>query len=203
MIQDILDQFQDAPFDEKVQVFNAITQQLYDFLGLNHPCLNTQLVPIDSVRGNDYNPNKVAPPEIRLLDLSIAKDGLTMPVVACKSGEGYEVVDGFHRRTRCEANKRIRNSLHGYLPISIMNKPIEDRVAATVRHNMARGAHQVELSAKLVVFLRKHNWTNERIGMELGMEADEVLRMKQVTGLREAFQDREFSKSWEVEFRDD
>jgi hypothetical protein len=91
----------------------------------------------------------------------------------------------------------INESLHGYLPVSKLNKNIEDRITATVRHNMARGTHQVELSAKLVTMLKKHNWTNARIGIELGMDADEVLRLKQITGLAEAFSNEEFSKSWE------
>lgn len=195
-----LEQYKDADFDTKVEVFNRLTQELYDFLGVQHPTLNVQLVKVDSVIGNDYNPNKVAPPEMKLLKLSIRKDGLTMPVVVCdtpKAAYPYTVVDGFHRTTVVQHNKDISDSLHGYIPVSRLNKDIEDRITATVRHNMARGTHQVELSAKLVTMLKKHNWTNARIGMELGMDADEVLRLKQITGLAEAFKDQEFSKSWE------
>lgn len=190
----------DMPFDEKVRVFNTITQELYDWLGVDHPTLNVQLVPADMVQGNDYNPNKVAPPEMKLLKLSIKKDGLTMPVVVCDtpdSSHPYTVVDGFHRTSVVQNDKAVSQSLHGYVPVSRLNKSIEDRITSTVRHNMARGTHQVELSAKLIVLLRKHNWTNARIGMELGMDADEVLRLKQITGLAEAFKDEEFSKSWE------
>lgn len=190
----------DLPFDEKVKIFNEITQELYEWLGIKHPSLNVQLVPADEVAGNDYNPNKVAPPEMKLLKLSIRKDGVTMPVVVCDTPADeehpYTVVDGFHRTTVIKTDKDIRESLHGYVPVSRLNKSLEDRITATVRHNMARGTHQVELSAKLVVLLKKHNWTNARIGMELGMDADEVLRLKQITGLAEAFKDEEFSKSW-------
>jgi ParB-like chromosome segregation protein Spo0J len=184
---------------EKVQVYNELSQQLYDWLGMQHPALNIQLVPVDQVKANDYNPNKVAPPEMELLALSIKKDGLTMPVVAARSGNEFVVVDGFHRRTQVANNKTINQSLNGYLPISLLDKSIEDRITSTVRHNMARGSHQVELSAKLVTLLKKHNWTNERIGKELGMDPDEVLRLKQITGLAEAFSDHEFSKAWDVE----
>ena len=184
---------------EKVQIYNELSQQLYDWLGMQHPALNIQLVPVDQVKANDYNPNKVAPPEMELLALSIKKDGLTMPVVAARSGNDFVVVDGFHRRTQVANNKAINQSLNGYLPISLLNKSIEDRITSTVRHNMARGSHQVELSAKLVTLLKKHNWTNERIGKELGMDPDEVLRLKQITGLAEAFSDHEFSKAWDVE----
>ena len=196
MIEEIT---KDMPFDEKVAIFNQITQELYDWLGVNHPTLNVQLVKSDDVIGNDYNPNKVAPPEMKLLKLSIRKDGLTMPVVVCdtpKEKHPYTVVDGFHRTTVAQSDKGVRESLHGYLPVSRLNKGLEDRITSTVRHNMARGTHQVELSAKLVTMLKKHNWTNARIGMELGMDADEVLRLKQITGLAEAFKNEEFSKSW-------
>lgn len=198
MIEDLL---KEIPFDEKVKVFNKITQELYDWLGVNHPALNVQLVPADKVIGNDYNPNKVAPPEMKLLKLSIKKDGVTMPVVVCDTPENkkypYTVVDGFHRTTVIQHDKDINASLHGYVPVSRLNKSLDDRITSTVRHNMARGTHQVELSAKLVTMLKKHNWTNARIGIELGMDADEVLRLKQITGLAEAFKDEEFSKSWE------
>lgn len=197
MIESILS---DMPFDEKVKVFNEITQELYEWLGVKHPALNVQLVPADKVVGNDYNPNHVAPPEMKLLKLSIRKDGVTMPVVVCDTPENkkypYTVVDGFHRTTVIQHDKEINESLHGYVPVSRLNKSLEDRITSTVRHNMARGTHQVELSAKLVTMLKKHNWTNVRIGIELGMDADEVLRLKQITGLAEAFKDEEFSKSW-------
>lgn len=197
MIEDLL---KEMPFDEKVDVFNQITQELYDWLGINHPSLNVQLVKANKVIGNDYNPNSVAPPEMKLLKLSISKDGVTMPVVVCDTPDNkkypYTVVDGFHRTTVIQQDKQINESLHGYVPVSRLNKKMEDRITSTVRHNMARGTHQVELSAKLVTMLKKHNWTNARIGIELGMDADEVLRLKQITGLAEAFKDQDFSKSW-------
>lgn len=204
MIEDIL---KEMPFDDKVAVFNKVTQELYDWLDVRHPALNVQLVPADEVIGNDYNPNHVAPPEMRLLRLSIRKDGVTMPVVVCDTPENrehpYTVVDGFHRTTVIQHDRDIRDSLHGYVPVSRLNKSLEDRITSTVRHNMARGTHQVELSAKLVVMLKKHNWTNARIGKELGMDADEVLRLKQITGLAEAFRDEDFSKSWRSEDGED
>ena len=197
MIENVL---KDMPFEDKVKVFNTITQELYDWLGINHPVLNVQLVPANKVIGNDYNPNKVAPPEMKLLKLSIKKDGVTMPIVVCDTPDNkhypYTVVDGFHRTTVIQQDKDINNSLYGYIPVSRLNKSIEDRITSTVRHNLARGTHQVELSAKLITMLKKHNWTNARIGIELGMDADEVLRLKQITGLAEAFKDEEFSKSW-------
>jgi ParB-like chromosome segregation protein Spo0J len=193
---------ENATIAERVEIYNRLVNLAADYVGLPspHPAIRPQLVPVGSIDGNDYNPNKVAPPEMRLLKLSIEKDGLTMPVVACeKSDGGYVVVDGFHRTTTVKTDKKISDSLQGYIPISILNKSIEDRITATVRHNMARGSHQVELSANLITMLTKHHWTNSRIGKELGMEPDEVLRLKQVRGLAEAFADKEFSKAWEPE----
>lgn len=165
-----------------------------------HPALAPQLMPQDAVLANDYNPNKVAPPEMHLLRLSILRDGLTMPIVVADSeGEACTVVDGFHRNTVVRTTPEIRDSLHGYMPVAKLSKPLEERIAATVRHNMARGTHQTELSAKLVLMLRDHQWSDARICKELGMQADEVLRLKQVTGLADAFRDREFSRAWEAD----
>lgn len=200
MITQILKQNKDASLQERVEIYNRITAQLYDFLGLKHPVLNVQLVPIERVEGNEYNPNKVAPPEMKLLELSVKKDGLTMPVVVAseKKNENWVIVDGFHRTAVCRDTQEIKDSLEGYLPVTVLEKSLENRVAATVRHNIARGTHQVELSAKLVAFLKRNDWSNKRIGEELGMDPDEVLRLRQITGLAEAFQDQEFSKSWEI-----
>lgn len=184
--------------DTRVARYNRLVSLAAMHVNLPHPALGVQLVPVDSVTGNDYNPNKVAPPEMRLLQLSIQKDGLTMPVVVADDPQGgHVVVDGFHRTTVVKASKTICASTAGYLPVVRLNKNIEDRITSTVRHNMARGTHQVELSAKLVTALKKHNWTNQRIGMELGMDPDEVLRLKQITGLAEAFTNQAFSKAWE------
>lgn len=200
MISKIVEENKNVSFEEKVTIYNRIAQQLYEFMDVEHPALNVQLVPVEQVKGNDYNPNKVAPPEMRLLELSIRKDGLTMPVVVAteKKGSHWEVVDGFHRTAVCKNSPDIKDSLKGFLPITKLDKTLENRVASTVRHNMARGTHQVELSAKLVAFLKRNDWSNKRIGDELGMDPDEVLRLKQITGLAEAFQDKEFSKSWEL-----
>lgn len=200
MLTQIIEQNKNASFQQKVEIYNRITAQLYEFMGLKHPALNVQLVPLEQVEGNSYNPNKVAPPEMKLLELSVQKDGLTMPVVvgAEKENENWIIVDGFHRTAVCKEVPTIKDSLRGYLPVTILEKNLENRVAATVRHNIARGTHQVELSAKLVAFLKRNDWSNKRIGEELGMDPDEVLRLRQITGLAEAFQDQEFSRSWEV-----
>lgn len=187
-----------SDFDQRVAVYNRLVDMAARYLNMPHPAARPQLVRVDKVKGNDYNPNKVAPPEMRLLRLSMAKDGQTMPVVVADDGKGvYQVVDGFHRKNVAKNCPEVREALAGHLFVVELNKSLEDRITSTVRHNMARGSHKVELTAKLVSTLKNHNWSNERIGRELGMDPDEVLRLKQVTGLAEAFKDREFSQAWE------
>lgn len=192
-----------APLADRVEIYNAVVEAVQEFLALPHPVAGVKFVPAEQVVGNDYNPNRVAPPEMRLLTLSIRKDGVTMPIVASRDpADGtFVVVDGFHRTTIIKDCPDVRESLGGYVPLVELDKTIEQRMCATVRHNLARGTHQVELSAKLVTALTKHHWTNARISLELGMDADEVLRLKQITGLAEAFRDRDFSRAWEP--RDD
>jgi len=205
-IDQLLDQLEQAieehsgdETDDRVARYNRMTQLAARYVDLPHPVLGVQLHPVDDIEANDYNPNKVAPPEMRLLHLSIAKDGLTMPVVVADGKKKNQkiVVDGFHRTTIVKTKPDIKGSTEGYLPVVSLNKTIEDRITATVRHNMARGSHQVELTAKLVNLLKKHNWSNSRIGIELGMDPDEVLRLKQITGLAEAFANKSFSQAWE------
>lgn len=185
-------------FPRRVEIYNRLVKMAARYLNLPHPAARPQLVRVEKVRGNDYNPNKVAPPEMRLLRLSMGKDGQTMPVVVAGDGTGaFQVVDGFHRRSVAQNAPEVREALAGHIFIVELNKPLEDRITSTVRHNLARGTHKVELTAKLVTALKSYNWSDERIGRELGMDPDEVLRLKQVTGLAEAFKDREFSRAWE------
>ena len=154
------------------------------------------------VTANDYNPNSVAPPEMKLLELSIDADGFTQPIVAFRKKDEYEVVDGFHRNRVGRESKSVRSRLNGYLPLAIINADREERtnrIAATIRHNRARGKHRVSAMSDIVVELKGRNWSNDRIGRELGMDPDEVLRLCQITGLAGLFQDAEFSKSWDIE----
>lgn len=160
-----------------------------------HPVSRVQWVPVEQVFANDYNPNKVAPPEMKLLELSIREDGYTQPIVVWRTDEGFEVVDGFHRY-------RIGTEiLHlSHLPVVVINEDRTDRgdrIASTIRHNRARGKHQIAAMSDIVVELARRNWTDSRIAKELGMDPDEVLRLKQITGLAELFADEEFSEAWE------
>lgn len=161
-----------------------------------------QWISAEEVIANDYNPNTVAPPEMRLLEHSIAEDGYTQPIVAWKNDTAYEVVDGFHRNRVGRESKAVHKRIHGYLPLTIINTnriDRSDRIAATIRHNRARGKHKVEAMSDIVIELKRRNWSDERICRELGMDQDEVLRLCQITGLAELFSDQEFSKSWDVE----
>jgi ParB-like chromosome segregation protein Spo0J len=187
----------------RIATINALRLALHKFSPFAaEPVDCIQWIHTEEIVANDYNPNAVAPPEMKLLEHSIVEDGYTQPVVAWKNDKKFEVVDGFHRnRVGCESEK-VRKRIHGYLPLTIINKSREDRgdrIAATIRHNRARGKHQVDSMSDIVVELKRRNWTEARIGRELGMDADEILRLCQVTGLADLFSDREFSRSWDVE----
>lgn len=159
-----------------------------------HPVSNVRWISADEVTANDYNPNKVAPPEMELLRLSIESDGFTQPIVVWANEGKYEVIDGFHRHL---VGKEMGLS---HLPCVVVNESStgrNDRIASTIRHNRARGKHQISSMSDIVVELSKRNWSDKRIAKELGMDADEVLRLKQITGLAELFADEEFSEAWE------
>jgi AraC-like DNA-binding protein len=162
----------------------------------NHPVNNVTWVDSKLVQANDYNPNKVAPPEMDLLELSIKSDGFTQPIVTWLRDDGiYEVVDGFHRHL---VGKKLGLEK---LPVVIVNKERSektDRIASTIRHNRARGKHVITAMSDIVIELKNRNWKNERIAKELGMEQDEVLRLCQITGLSSLFKDDDFSKSWDI-----
>ncbi len=163
------------------------------------PVYNVKAIHLNKIKANEYNPNSVAPPEMRLLYKSILEDGYTMPVVVFynKEEDVYEIVDGFHRYTIMLKYKDIYEREKGMLPCSIIEKPITDRMASTIRHNRARGSHDVDLMSNIVAELIGLGKSNAWISKNLGMDVDEVLRLKQITGLANLFKDEEFSKSWE------
>lgn len=166
-----------------------------------HPVDLVLWLPVEQVEANDYNPNSVAPPEMRLLEHSIREDGYTQPIVTWADESRHEVIDGFHRHRIGTEHLDLRAALYGRLPVTIANADRtdrSDRIAATIRHNRARGKHQVQAMSEIVLELARRNWSDSRIGKELGMEPDEVLRLKQISGLAEMFLDREFSEAWEV-----
>lgn len=155
-------------------------------------------VPIDKVQANTYNPNRVAPPEMRLLYESIKEDGYTMPIVCYydKEEDIYVIVDGFHRYRVMLDHPDIYEREGGMLPVSVIDKPIDQRMASTVRHNRARGTHNVELMSSIVKELHELGRSDAWIGKHLGMDKDEILRLKQITGLAALFKDVKFGKAW-------
>lgn len=163
------------------------------------PVYNVRRVPVDKIRANEYNPNRVAPPEMKLLYQSIKEDGYTMPIVCYYHEEDdmYEIVDGFHRYTVMLKYKDIYEREGGCLPVSVIDKPISERMASTIRHNRARGTHNIDLMSNIVAELVEMGKSDHWIAKHLGMDVDEILRLKQITGLAALFADKEFSKAWE------
>lgn len=190
------------PETERIEVINELKLALHSISPFkNEPVDCVLWVKNESVEANDYNPNKVAPTEMKLLARSIAADGYTQPIVTWLEDDRREVIDGFHRNRVGKENKEIKARVSGYLPVVTINESREDkadRIAATIRHNRARGKHQVQAMSEIVVELKKRGRSSEWIGKELGMDADEVLRLAQISGLAEMFADREFSTAWEV-----
>lgn len=188
--------------DERIEVINEIKISLHMVSPLKDEPVDCVLwLPSDEVEANDYNPNQVAPPEMRLLQLSVRNDGYTQPIVTWLVDGHREVVDGFHRTRVGKECKDIRKRTLGYLPVTTINAWREDRsdrIAATIRHNRARGKHQVQGMSEIVVELSRRNHSDEWIARELGMDPDEVLRLKQISGLAEMFADHEFSEAWEI-----
>lgn len=206
-LETILSALKRLSIEQRIERLNAIRYALHNISPFAaEPTDYVLWIPAEEVHANDYNPNTVAPPEMQLLMHSIAEDGYTQPIVAWINGNGYEVVDGFHRNRVGRENPAIRERLHGYLPLTVINSErIDrgDRIAATIRHNRARGKHQVEAMSDIVMELRRRNWTPDKIGKELGMDPDEVLRLTQITGMAELFSNEEFSASWSLDTADE
>lgn len=190
------------PLQERIEAINRIREALREYSPFKgEPVDCVRWIKAELVTANDYNPNSVAPPEMRLLEHSITEDGYTQPIVSWHRDGVFEVVDGFHRHRVGKESATVRERVHGYLPAVVINGTREDkgdRMAATIRHNRARGEHRVESMADIVVELKRRFWSDERIATELGMEPDEVLRLTQVTGLAGLFADREFSEAWQA-----
>ena len=193
--EQLRDLIKTMPIDEQVESLNLARSYLHaagPFF--DHPVDNVQWVKSDRVKANDYNPNRVAPPEIKLLRLSIKQDGLTQPIVDYPEGDDFTVVDGFHRNTICSTDKEVQASTHGYSPVVHLDKDISNRMASTIRHNRARGTHSIELMTNIVGELKGAGMSDAWILKHIGMDADELLRLKQLSGLAELFKDRDFTE---------
>jgi ParB-like chromosome segregation protein Spo0J len=168
---------------------------MQDTLNYLSPVYNVKSIPVEKIRANAYNPNVVAPPEMELLELSIWEDGYTMPCVCYYLPEEdlYELVDGFHRYLVLKTSKRIYERENGALPVAVINKDLSNRMASTIRHNRARGTHSIELMVNIVAELKKAGMSDAWIMNNIGMDKDELLRLKQISGLAALFADKEFS----------
>ena len=203
-IKNVISRINTLDLDDKVEVLNTIKEMLHEISPFaSEPTDCVIWVKNDTVKANDYNPNSVAPPEMELLRLSIANDGYTQPIVSMQAdGELREVIDGFHRHRVGKECEEIQKRIHGYLPVVTIRESqtgLNDRVASTIRHNRARGKHKVTAMSDIVVDLKRRNWSPEKIAKELGMDSDEVLRLSQISGITEMFNDKDFSQAWEAE----
>ena len=188
-------------FEQKVDYINELREFIHQFSPFkNEPVDFVKWVKNDNVVANDYNPNKVAPPEMELLEISIMNDGYTQPIVTYPHDGKVEVIDGFHRNRVGKESKIVSQRVQGFLPTVIIRKEQSsknDRIASTIRHNRARGKHQVNAMSEIVIELKNRNWTNQRIAKQLGMDEEEVLRLCQISGLEHLFGDQDFSNAWE------
>jgi len=202
-IEIIIRKLKDLDLSSKVRIINKIREDIHSISPFkNEPVDFVKWVESDNVVANDYNPNKVAPPEMELLEISIMNDGYTQPIVTWDNPEKgkTEVIDGFHRNRVGKESAVVKQRIKGYLPIVDIRKEQSgknDRIASTIRHNRARGKHQVDAMSEIVIELKNRNWTNKRISKQLGMDEEEVLRLCQVSGLEHLFSDNDFSKAWE------
>jgi ParB-like chromosome segregation protein Spo0J len=188
--------------DEKIEMLNYARAELHEVSPLkHHPVDFVRWEKSDNVEVNEYNPNAVAPPEMQLLYESILNDGYTMPIVSFKEEQHFKIVDGFHRRETERRNNDISESTLGYIPLSTIRNTQADtsnRMASTIRHNRARGSHNIELMSQIVSELVEMGKGDAWICKHVGMSVDELLRLKQITGLASLFQNKSFSDSWDA-----
>jgi hypothetical protein len=200
MISDLLE---NKELKEKIDIINEIREHIHNLCPFkSEPVDFVKWIVNDDVVANDYNPNKVAPPEMQLLELSIINDGYTQPIVTWENPEKekVEVIDGFHRNRVGRESDIVRKKVNGYLPVVGIRKEQQnknDRIASTIRHNRARGKHQINAMSEIVIELKNRNWANKRIAKQLGMDEEEVLRLCQISGLEHLFNDGDFSRAWE------
>lgn len=205
LIAEIKSRLSPMTLHEKVEFLNSMKEELHKISPFkNEPVDFVRWVKNSDVVANDYNPNKVAPPEMELLEVSIINDGYTQPIVTWANPEKgkTEVIDGFHRNRVGKESKIVSKRVMGYLPVVDIRKEQagkNDRIASTIRHNRARGKHQVNAMSEIVIELKNRNWTNKRISKQLGMDEEEVLRLCQISGLEHLFSDNDFSNAWEAE----
>lgn len=203
--QALAEHINNLDIESKINAINQVREAIHNVSPFkSEPVDCVKWVKNTTVQANDYNPNAVAPPEMELLHISIAEDGYTQPIVAWDDDEkdGVTVIDGFHRHRVGKEYRDVTERVHGYLPIVVINderSSRNDRIASTIRHNRARGKHQIDAMSEIVIELKNRNWANKRIARELGMDEEEVLRLCQISGLEDLFSDNDFSRAWEAD----
>ncbi|HDS9359459.1 TPA: IbrB-like domain-containing protein [Enterobacter cancerogenus] len=203
LIEEMKIYLQSLPEEQRIEAINAFRQAIHESSPFREQPVDCVLwIKQDDITANDYNPNNVAPPEKRLLSKSLELDGFTQPIVVTENeAQHYEIIDGFHRHEIGKNRATLKRQLKGYLPVTCLRKDRQDkynRMAATIRHNRARGRHQIHAMSEIVRELVQLGWDDVRVGKELGMDSDEVLRLKQINGLLELFADRRYSEAWTV-----
>lgn len=205
MTSNLCEELDKLPLAERIEAINTIRRALHEAGPFKDEPVDLVLWVVgEHIKANDYNPNKVAPPEMALLRKSIQADGYTQPIVGyqdLQEDRSYTVVDGFHRYTIGTDTKEISARLHGYLPVTEIRQSQtgeSDRIASTIRHNRARGTHNINLMVNIVADLVGAGMSDDWIAKNIGMDADELLRLKQISGLAALFKDNEFSKAWEA-----
>ncbi|MCU6183885.1 ParB/RepB/Spo0J family partition protein [Citrobacter cronae] len=200
LTQELLGFLSGLPEKDRIEAINEFRMAIHSVSPFREEPVDCVLwIKSDHISPNDYNPNNVAPPEKKLLLKSIEADGFTQPIVVVHSTEEeYEIIDGFHRHELGKNKASLKPRLKGYLPVACLERDRHERRAATIRHNRARGRHQIHAMSEIVRELSQLGWSEEKIAKELGMDNDEVLRLKQINGLQELFADRRFSKAWTV-----
>lgn len=198
LISEMLKELKSLDEPERITALNNIRQELHEISPFkSEPCDCILWIRQEDIQANEYNPNHVASPEMKLLYESIKSDGYTMPIVTYDLKNGHrEIVDGFHRNRIGREHPDIKKRIRGYLPVSTIDKPDDERMGSTIRHNRARGTHGIRPMSDIILDLSKQGWDDAKICKKLGMELDEVIRLKQITGLKEAFMNHEFSRSW-------
>jgi ParB-like chromosome segregation protein Spo0J len=188
--------------EQAVEIINDLRAFIHEFSPMKgEPCDLILWVKVEKVSPNDYNPNSTAGKEMNLLYISIKEDGVTMPIVTIQDGEGYTIVDGFHRYFTCKTMEDLKERMSGYLPITVINKSLEERIAATVRHNRARGSHSVQGMSNLVFKMLQESVSDDQICNKLGLDATELVKLKHITGYSKLYENTEYGKAWTTDYQ--
>lgn len=201
-MEEIIKLIKDRTFT--IEEINEIISTLYENSPMKHnPVARIQFIDVDMIEPNDYNPNAVAKQEMKLLETSIDHDGYTQPTVTIwdEQKQKYVIIDGFHRYYVMKTSKLINERNGGKLPIVILDKNINERMASTVRHNRARGKHSLTGMGNIVISMANNGMSDEEICNELGLEPDELVRLKYTTGIDKLFGNNDYTQAKKMDYQ--